>query len=77
MDNKTLELIDRIDANSDDGTKYEILVYQEMITMETMGETKVLPGLKELTLTNGDHVNFVDDNTFEIVSTGERLTRIR
>ena len=77
MGTKTLELIDRIDANSDDGTKYEILVHQEMITMETMGETKVLPGLKELTLTNGNHVNFVDNNTFEIVSTGERLTRIR
>ena len=77
MDTKTLELIDRIDANSDDGTKFEILVYQEMITTETMGGTTVLPWLKELTLTNGDHVNLVDDDTFEIVSTGERLTRIR
>jgi len=49
--------------------------YQEFIDITTHGDTtrRYAPGLKRLELRDGGAVNFIDDRTFEVVATGERL----
>jgi hypothetical protein len=49
--------------------------YQEFIETTSKGNQREwLPGLKRLVLQGGGAVNFVDDKTFTVVSTGETLT---
>jgi hypothetical protein len=59
------------------GRTVKVYIYQDMIDTTTMGDThrKFTAGLKRLELEHGGGpVNFIDDNTLEIVATGEKLT---
>jgi hypothetical protein len=59
------------------GRTVKVYAYQEMIDATTTGDThrKYLPGLKRLELEHdGGPVNFIDENTLEVVATGEKLT---
>ena len=61
---------------ADDGTIYEVDEIQEYISSRPhSGGERWIPSLKRLELTDGSHVNHIDDDTFEIVSTGEIIRR--
>ena len=49
--------------------------YQEFIdtTSHGMSTRQYTPGLKRLELRDGGAVNFVDEQTFQVVATGETL----
>ncbi len=70
------ELTMRISAADDNGNKYEILVYTEIIEIRTRGGTHRRHGLSELFTDDGRRVNMLDDETFQIVDTGQRLRKI-
>jgi hypothetical protein len=59
------------------GRTIKVFEYQEMIDATSLSDPhrKYVPGLKRLQLEDGGAVNFIDDNTFEIVATGEKITR--
>lgn len=73
---RTVE-IGRFRAKSDSGKEYTIVEFQDFLSARThdnpYGE---VAGLKELRTTTGLFVNFINDNTFKIVTTGEILHRI-
>lgn len=58
------------------GLKVFIDEYQEFIDVTTKDSTtrEFIGGLKRLEISGRGAVNMIDDNTFEIVSTGEQLT---
>lgn len=72
------DLRDRFKVRGQDGTIHDVLVFQKRIPNTTMDRGKsFIYGLKELRLTDGRALNVVDDDTFVIVGTGERVTRVK
>lgn len=62
------ELIEEVTARDELGNEYSVLVYQEFLESTAMNRPPSwVPGLKEMRLEDGTFVNFIDDNTFEIV----------
>ena len=66
----------RIRCRSDDGSEHTIIEYQEMIDVSPVDRTKSVPGLKTLVDSLGRHCNFTDDDTFEIVVTGQIVRKV-
>lgn len=60
-----------------DGTKLRVITIQHMIDATSMDGPGVVPGLRELRLEDGRAVNYLDENTFQIVATGEIVRRTR
>ena len=61
------------DANGDELTLYE---YQSFVPhLTTLGLSRG-PGSKRLALDSGEQVKRIDDSTFMVVATGERLRQI-
>ena len=73
------QLVRKYRCSYERGGEIKVLEYQDMIDATTMGDPhrKYVPGLKRLELETGGAVNFIDDDTFEIVATGERLTVLK
>lgn len=63
------KLIDRFKAIDEEGTIYTINCFQEYMRTESFNGTSVVKGLKRFETSGFDHVNRIDDNTFEIIST--------
>ena len=61
------------DANGDELTLYE---YRQFVPHLTMMGLNRAGGMKRLALDTGEEVKRIDDDSFVIVATGERLTRI-
>ena len=63
-------------AQRADGVAVEILEYQEFIDVTSASDKsrQWAPGMRRLELRDGGPVNAIDDKTFEIVGTGERVT---
>lgn len=71
---KEVERIHVIDAH---GSKLQIICYQEFHTEQLLdGSRTVSPGLKYYEDMNRNKVNKLSDKEFQVVRTGERLTRI-
>ena len=69
-------LVESFLAKDRHGQLYTILVYQDFIVTRSLdGHSSRLPGLKSLYTSDQDAVNWVDENTFEIVSSGIMLKR--
>ena len=76
MSRKQTRLVEEFQAVGDDGKSYEISVYQEFIDTSIMrNPNKRIPGMQEMTLGDGGHVNWIDENTFQIVSSGQIVRR--
>lgn len=62
-------------VRSEDGSILEVDEYQEFIDVTTISDTAIqwAPGMKRLELSDGGAVNYLDDSTFQIVATGEKL----
>jgi hypothetical protein len=79
MSAKWEEITDEFDAVSEDGEGYHILVYTTMIDVpQTRGNPnpKPLQGLKSARTTEGYGCNRIDDDTWEIVPLGLRVSRV-
>jgi len=62
---------------ADDGTVYEVDEIQEFTGSSSLsGGRKWIPTLTRLELPDGSHANHIDDDTFEIVATGEIIRRV-
>jgi hypothetical protein len=59
----------------EDGTHYRALVHQGRIDTSSMDGVSSIPGLKTIRLQDGTPLNYVDDETFKNVVTGELLSR--
>jgi len=69
--------IERFQAVSDSGNKYTVLIYQKFIDASTAEDpNKYIPGIKSARTLDGQPLNRIDDKSFEIVETGEIITRI-
>lgn len=61
---------------ADDGTIYEVDEIQEYVSSRPLsGGASWIPGMIRLEMSDGSHVNHIDDDTFEIVATGEIVRR--
>ena len=69
--------VGRFRAKGDDGAIYTVIEYQNFTGTEILsGSPSRSPGSRELTLTNGAHVKFLDDNTFQIANTEQVIRKI-
>jgi hypothetical protein len=58
-----------------DGARYRAYIHQEQISASSLDGPDSILGPKTARLANGPDLNFVDENTFKNVLTGELLTR--
>lgn len=63
-------------CRADDGSEHTVIVTQKMIDASTMEDQEFVPGMKTLRTLFGQHCNFIDDNTFKIVETGQTIRKI-
>ena len=72
------KLVDTIDAASEDGRQFRILVYRKLIDARSMSNPNAPPmeGLKRATTSDGHECNRIDDDTFLIVNLGLTVKRI-
>jgi hypothetical protein len=69
--------IDRYRCIGDSGREYTVIEYQHIIrTQLKSGPPQDVPTTKEWFLSDGRDVNFIDDNTFQIVLTDEFIRKI-
>ena len=59
----------------EDGTQHRAFVHQERIDASSMDGVASIPGMKTIRLQDGTPLNYVDDQTFKNVVTGELLSR--
>ena len=72
----TMERVIATHRMQDDfGNVYAVDEIQEYVDAEDLNGPNWLEGMKRLELEDGSAVNFVDENTFEIVSTGVLIRR--
>ncbi len=77
MNKKIIKEIERFKASSDSGEIFTIVVTQEFIITEAFqSPPHEIPGLKSAKTTNGNFLNYKNDNQFEIVASGEILTKL-
>jgi hypothetical protein len=70
------KLVEQFDARKANGQVVRLHAYQDMIDAGTHDDPyATLPGMKRFETSQGQAVNFIDDNTFKIVVTDEILTR--
>ena len=70
------EVIEIFRAVSPDGSVLELFVWQESIDASHAGGSRMLPGATWLETEDGDEVNRLSEDEFQVVNTGTILTRI-
>ena len=69
--------IGRCTAVADDGTMYTVITYQHFTRSNLIsGPQQWIPGTKHMALLNGESVNYIDDETFQIVQTDEIIRKV-
>jgi len=70
--------ISRVACRDDDGKKYTVVMWQHYSDRGTLAVPKRLaPTTKSLALATGEPVNFIDDDTFEIVESETIIRRVK
>lgn len=68
-------LIDRFEAVSDDGQKYIVEHYQEVVPAGSYGDPRAtIPGMSRYQTSSGECLNQIDSETFQIVI-GKKIIR--
>ena len=67
---KVVKVIGRHRYQDDDGVIYDVIEKQDFIDASTKDGDELLEGLKWFELPNGRKLNWIDDRTLRIVSTG-------
>ncbi len=71
------ELVEQFDVHAPGGQLVRPYVYQEMIDAGTFqNPNATIPGLKRVETEDGDGVNYVDEQTYFRIATGETLKRV-
>jgi len=70
------KLIETFFARDGAGNEYEIEVWQNFIETRSRAGTELLAGLKSIRTSCGLSVNHIDDETFNIVQTGQILRKV-
>jgi hypothetical protein len=73
---RTRREVDRFDAESEDGEVYTVVVYQEFVEFRSVMGNDWKPGLQELRLLDGSHVNQIGSETFRILDTDEIIRKV-
>ena len=70
--------IESFEARDDTGKTHQIHLYQEMIdvTPSLSQQRDFIPGLKRYATSDGEALNFINDNTFKFVSPEKTIIRI-
>jgi hypothetical protein len=72
-----MKKVSEFKAVDESGNIYTVNVFQHYINVgDLKNSNAVIPGLKELRLATGGHVNMISDTEFEIVQTGTRIKKI-
>lgn len=66
----------RFIARSDSGKEYIIVKHQEYIQIDCCNSPQQLEGLFSYRTSNGDRVNCIDSETFQIVATNEIVRKV-
>jgi hypothetical protein len=64
-------------VRTEKGKELYVNAFIPMIDTSTLDGPSQITGVGRLVLSDGTPVNMVDENTFVVVTTGERLTRVR
>jgi hypothetical protein len=68
---------DRVTAQSDDGRTYTVIEYTKFFRHQPISQAaQTLKGTKHYELKDGSPVNWVDDDSFEIVENGEIIRKV-
>jgi hypothetical protein len=72
------KIIDKFKLRSASNTNHAALTLQHQIDTTGPGDAtrQYVGGFKEYRLADGMHLNWINDDMFEIANTGERLTRV-
>lgn len=70
------KIIDKFQAVDENGSFVELVISQEMISVKHQTGSDVLPGMKEVFTSTGLCVNRIDDETFQVVQTGQILRKV-
>lgn len=72
-----MKKVSEFKAVDESGKIYTVNVFQKFISAGDLDNSHaVIPGLKELRLATGGHVNRVSDSEFEILQSGIRIKKI-
>jgi hypothetical protein len=72
------KITDKFTLRSARNTNHPALTLQNQINTNERGDPtrQYVGGVKEYRLADGRHLNWINENVFEIATTGERLTRV-
>jgi hypothetical protein len=74
---KEIKEIDRFFTKTDDGEEYEIIQYQEFIDASSHDDPNAeVPGIKRFRTSNGLFVQYIDPNTFKIITSSKIIKRV-
>lgn len=77
MTRTTIRAIDRHDCEDDEGREYVVIEYRHFSIREPLnGPRQEVPGVREYRLSDGSDVNWIDDNTFQILANDRIIRRI-
>lgn len=68
---------ERFICSTEDGTKYEVIVYQATIHVPLLDGPEGIPGIRNLMLSIGGGVNETDDPDVFTLPDGQVLRRVR
>jgi hypothetical protein len=64
-------------TENEDGVQFTVVEWVKIITARPLsGPTSTAKGARRWTLLNGSAVNYVDENTFQVVETDEILRKV-
>jgi hypothetical protein len=76
MSIKRVDVIENFTATDKDGRIFNLRTTQQIIDASSFGNPHgEVPGIKSMSLSDGSPVNYIDENTFQVVQTGTILTR--
>lgn len=71
------KLVESFKAKGTDGTIYTVQIFQTFRVFKPIdGPATEVGGTKEAVLSNGRHLNLVDDDTFQILDNDEIIRRL-
>ncbi len=69
--------LNRYLCEGDDGSPVTVVEYQHHLELKEDERQRSYPGARRLALTNGDAVRRVDEYTFEVIVTGELISKAK
>jgi hypothetical protein len=76
---REMGITERFRVRAEDGTTYNVMKLEGRVgaTSIEKGQRLTIGGMPEYVLEDGGHLNQIDEDTFQIRSSRERLTRIK